>query len=274
MNDDTFLEDSQKKIFVSLTHSNASKPGVQFIRKNITQIQEDTGISRSHLSKTLKRMKQNGWLKSQEQGRSVKYRVSPDFEEAAEKEASKQRDKEKIESTELAEMKEFEDSLDQIPLKAIIYGHPETEENILSEKIQLDRDEGTVTDILKEVMSKIYEKRVPILKEKLEERYAANMKEVKDQDSLKILEKHRKPILDFLTEAFLEKENVLSSWLADGSIEEEAPEILSYMSDSNPETYEVLKEDDGAEKFVQEMARYAHREGREKMMLTLLESDL
>jgi DNA-binding MarR family transcriptional regulator len=274
MNDDTLLEDSQKKIFVSLTHSNTHKPGLQFLRKNITQIKDDTGLSRSFLSKTLSKMEQNGWLESQKKGRSKKYRVSPDFEEAAEKQASKHRDREKIESTELAETMKFQDSLDQIPLKAAIYGHPKVEENILAEKIQLEKDEGTVTDILKELMSKIYEKRVPILKEKLEEEYATNMQGVQDPESAEILKNYEETILNFLTEAFLEKENLLSSWLADGSNDEDISEIISYMSDSHPEEAEALKEDDEAEKFVQDMARYAQEKGREKMMFTVSEGDL
>lgn len=274
MDDDTLLEESQKKIFVSLTHSNTHKPGLQFLRKNITQIKDDTGLSRSFLSKTLSKMEQNGWLESQKKGRSKKYRVSPDFEEAAEKQASKQRDKEKIESSELAQTKKFQDSLDQIPLKAAIYGHPNTEDNILSEKIQLEKDEGTVTDIMKELISKIYEKRVPILKERLEEEYTANMKELEDSESAELLKNYEEPILNFLAESFLEKENIISSWLDDGNIDEDISEILSYMSNSHPEEAEALKEDEEAERFVQDMARYAHERGSEKMMVTLLESDL
>lgn len=275
MDDDTLLEDSQKKIFVSLIHSDASKSGkVQFLRKNITQIQKDTGISRSHLSKTLKKMRQNGWLRSQKEGRSVKYRVSPDFEEAAEKQASKQREIEQIEATELAEIKKFDDSLDQIPLRAMIYGYPKSEENILTEKIQLERNEGTVIDILKEIISKICDKRVPILRQNLEDEYNAKLQELPDQESSKLLENHKEAVINFLTEAFLKKETILSSWLADGNVEEEIPEILSYMSDSKPETYEDLIEDEEAENFVQEMARYAYKEGKDKIMLTVSEGDL
>lgn len=275
MTDNTLLDDAQKKILVSLTNFDASKSeGMQLLRKNITQIKKDTGVSRSHLSKTLKKMKENGWLESEEQGREVKYRVSPEFELPAEKQANKQRDIEQIESTELAEIRSFVDSLDQIPLRTILYGHPKSEENLLTEKIQIEQDEAMLIDILRELISKIYEKRVPMLEKELEEEYNHKLQSLQGDDALESLKNYQDEILSFLAEAYLEKETVFSSWFSDDGTGDETAHIVSYLSDSRPEAYETVSGNREAEKFIQDMAESAQELGEKKMMLTVSEEEL